>query len=57
MANRGRPATGRVRRSHISVWVLPAVAELLRRYCEETKRPQVEVIEGAIKKGCTCTQQ
>ena len=53
MATKGRPATGRIRRYHLSVWVLPAVAELLRRHCEEAKQSQVDILEDAIQKRCS----
>ena len=54
---RGRPPSGgRVRRAHLSAWVMPAVLDTLDRYSKVNSVPKREALETAIN-GLACTDK
>ena len=54
---RGRPPSGgRVRRAHLSAWVMPAVLDTLNQYSKSNSIPKREALETAIN-GLVCTDK
>jgi hypothetical protein len=49
MRRRGRPPSGgRVRRAHLSAWVMPSTLDTLNQYSKSNSVPKREALETAI---------